>query len=140
MDAPEPQPAPSGASRSTALAVWLGGALVAAATAIWLLALGPGETTICLLRNWTSVPCPGCGVTRSIAALLRGDIALAFRLHPLAPIAAAEAAIVWAAWGVTLARHGRGLDEWLLARLLAANLVAFVALWIVRAATGTLPY
>jgi len=140
MDALHPQPAPSGSSRATALAVWLGGALVAAAVAIWLTALGPGESTICLLRNWTGVPCPGCGVTRSIAALLRGDYAEAFILHPLAPIAVTEAIVVWLAWGVSLMRRGRGLDEWRLAQLFLANLAAFVLLWIARAVTETLPY
>lgn len=140
MDAPATQPAPSGSSRATALALWLGGALVAAVVALWLMALGPGETTICLLRNWTGIPCPGCGVTRSIAALLHGDYAEAFTLHPLAPFAVTEAAVVWVAWGFSLLRDRRGLDEWRLAQLLLANLAAFVLLWIVRAATGTLPY
>jgi hypothetical protein len=140
MDAPASKAAPSGSSPSTALAVWLGGAIVAAAVAAWLAALGPGETTICLLRNWTGIPCPGCGVTRSIAALVRGDWAEAFSLHPLAPFAVTEAVVVWVAWGFSLFRRGRGLDEWRLAQLLLANLAAFVVVWIVRAVTGRLPY
>lgn len=140
MDAPALQAAHSGSSPSTALAVWLGGAIAAVAVAAWLTALGPGETTICLIRNWTGVPCPGCGVTRSIAALLGGDYAEAFSLHPLAPFAVTEAAVVWVAWGFSLLRYRRGLDEWRLAQLLLANILAFVVLWIARAVTGTLPY
>ncbi len=132
-------PARPGSSYPTALAVWVGGFVAAVAIAGWLAALGPGETTICLLRNWTGVPCPGCGVTRSVAALLRGAWMEAFLLHPLAPVAVAEAAVLWVAWGASLARSRRGLDERRLAILLAINLAAFVALWIARAATGTLP-
>jgi hypothetical protein len=139
MDSPSERTAPAGSSPATALTVWLGAAIAAAAVALWLATLGPGETTICLLRNWTGVPCPGCGVTRSIAALIRGDYAEAFSLHPLAPIAAAEAAVVWAGWGFSLFRHRRGLDESRLALLLLANVAAFVALWIMRLVNGTLP-
>lgn len=133
------EPALPGSSYPTALAFWVGGIVVAVGTAFWLSALGPGESTICLVRNWTGVPCPGCGVTRAIEAMLRGSYAEAFTLHPLAPFAVAEAVVVWIAWGVSLARFRRGLDERRLALLLLANLVAFVALWIVRAVTGTLP-
>ncbi|MGK2860160.1 MAG: DUF2752 domain-containing protein [Thermoanaerobaculia bacterium] len=129
----------AGSSYPTAVAFWVGGIVVAAVTAAWLVALGPGESTICLVRNWTGFPCPGCGVTRAIAAMLRGAWAEAFALHPLAPVAVAEAGVVWVAWGVSLLRFRRGLDERKLALLLLANLVAFVVLWIVRAAMGTLP-
>ena len=142
MDAPTQQHADaagSGSGFSTALAFWVGGIVVGVATVAWLAALGPGESTICLVRNWTGIPCPGCGVTRAIEAMLRGSYAEAFTLHPLAPFAVAEAVVVWIAWGVSLARFRRGLDERRLALLLLANLLAFVALWIVRAATGTLP-
>lgn len=138
MDASPSRPA--GSAFPTALAVWLGGAAAALAVAAWLATFGPGETTVCLLRNWTGIPCPGCGVTRSLAALLRGDLGAALRVHPLAPVLAIELLLLWVAWGVSLVRARRGLDEWLVARLLLANLAAFLALWIVRAATGTLPY
>ena len=30
----------------------------------------------------TAVPCPGCGLTRADFAVLRGDFALAWKLHP----------------------------------------------------------
>jgi len=142
MDASPQQPAEparAGSSYPTALAFWIGGLVAAVALAGWLAALGPGETTICLVRNWTGIPCPGCGVTRSIEALLRGAYAEAFTLHPLAPFAVLEAVVIWIAWGISLARVRRGLDERRLAILLLANLIAFVALWIIRAAMGTLP-
>lgn len=33
----------------------------------------------------TGLPCPGCGLTRSVMAAYRLDLAMAFRLNPLGP-------------------------------------------------------
>lgn len=38
---------------------------------------------LCLFKNITGVPCPGCGLTRSYLALLKGNISHAFYYHPL---------------------------------------------------------
>lgn len=37
----------------------------------------------CFIRNITGLPCPGCGLTRGLFAALGGDLAGAFRMHPL---------------------------------------------------------
>ena len=42
-------------------------------------------TLPCTLYTWTGFYCPGCGGTRSIAALLQGDILESFHLHPFVP-------------------------------------------------------
>ncbi|NLO36270.1 MAG: DUF2752 domain-containing protein [Clostridiaceae bacterium] len=58
------------------------GFLWAGLTAFFLLAwllTGTG----CTFASTTGLPCPGCGLTRALAAALHGDLALAFRLHPL---------------------------------------------------------
>lgn len=39
--------------------------------------------TPCLFRNITRLPCPACGTTRSVTALLAGDFAGALRFNPL---------------------------------------------------------
>jgi hypothetical protein len=39
--------------------------------------------TGCAVHSTVGLPCPGCGLTRACLAALRGDLALAFRLHPL---------------------------------------------------------
>jgi hypothetical protein len=39
----------------------------------------------CLFRLLTGIPCPGCGMTRSLMALWRGDLLTSFRYHPLGP-------------------------------------------------------
>src|SRR5258708_6029876 len=41
----------------------------------------------CLFRLFTGVPCPGCGLTRSLSALWHGNFLLSFRYHPLGLLA-----------------------------------------------------
>ena len=37
----------------------------------------------CPVQHFTGVPCPGCGLSRAVYALLRLDFAAAFRYHPM---------------------------------------------------------
>jgi hypothetical protein len=67
----------------------IGGAL----TAVWL-HLGLPRP-VCLLREWTGVPCPTCGTTRLIEALLSGDLLGAVAWNPLVFLVLTAAA-VWA--------------------------------------------
>lgn len=39
----------------------------------------------CIFADLTGLPCPGCGMTRSLTAWLRGDVSSALRFHPLSP-------------------------------------------------------
>lgn len=63
-------------------AIWLpvlAGAFSLAAAWIGLGLPRPG----CFFRGLTGLPCPGCGATRGLAALLEGDVAGAFASNPL---------------------------------------------------------
>ena len=42
--------------------------------------------SICTFRNLFDLPCPGCGVTRSLRATAHGDLASAFDLNPFGPL------------------------------------------------------
>ena len=48
---------------------------------LWLLTtiLGRG---LCVFRELTGTPCPGCGLTRSVLFILRGRWEEAWRMHP----------------------------------------------------------
>ena len=37
----------------------------------------------CLFRMLLRAPCPGCGMTRALVSLLRGDLGAAFSYHPM---------------------------------------------------------
>ncbi|MBO5307497.1 MAG: DUF2752 domain-containing protein [Lentisphaeria bacterium] len=54
--------------------------VLAALGVYWLLI---GRVQICLVRLFSGLPCPGCGLTRAGLALLRGDWRSSFYYHPL---------------------------------------------------------
>jgi len=95
---------------------------------------------ICLSRRLFHLPCPGCGLTRASAHLAKGEWSAAVRDHPLAPVLALEAILGWAAWGMALAAARPLRLPVRLEALVLANAAALVALWLGRAATGTLPW
>jgi hypothetical protein len=44
---------------------------------------------LCPFRAATGMPCPGCGLTRSLSCTLHGELAAAWDHHPFGPILAA---------------------------------------------------
>ncbi len=93
--------------------------------------------TICFFRLTTGVPCPGCGLTRGISALSRGEFAQALKYHPAAPLLAFEAALIWIFWGAVAFRvvsppSIRGVNLFLIAQV-----SILLVVWWVRLATGT---
>lgn len=95
--------------------------------------------TICPFALATGMACPGCGMTRAAAHLLRGDLATAVSYHPLVPAVALMAAVGWT-WFV-LRRSGRvqPMSNRMLNGVLIATVVALAAVWVARLAMGSLP-
>ncbi len=95
--------------------------------------------TICPLALATGMACPGCGMTRAAGHLLRGDFAAAIVYHPLVPAIALLATVGWV-WFV-LRRSGRvqPMSNRMLNGVLIATLIALLAVWVTRLATGSLP-
>ena len=64
----------------------LGASILAVAVLIvWphvLPALARWTDAACLLRELTGLPCPGCGITTSLLALGRGDVAACWAANP----------------------------------------------------------
>ena len=49
----------------------------------------------CPLRRFTGIPCAGCGMTRAMCALARGDFGRAWAFHPASiPLAAGLAGVL----------------------------------------------
>ena len=51
----------------------------------------------CLIKNATGIPCPSCGTTRSLAALMCGDFSGALYWNPIG-LLLAVAAVIFPAW------------------------------------------
>ena len=91
------------------------GMLAVAAVRPWLPStLGPP----CPLRTVTGVPCPFCGMTRGVTALVHGQLSSAFSYNPGAFLVVAMAIVLLVAWRWQRVR----IPVW-------AVFVFFAALW-----------
>jgi hypothetical protein len=100
-----------------------------------------GALPLCPLANLTGWPCPSCGLTRAALALLRGDVAGALALHPLAPPVLLLLSIFAGGAWLGYLRTGQPIPPWnrvrtRLVRLLEAaallTCAALLALWLAR--------
>lgn len=108
--------------RLRVLAVWLAAGL---AYLLWVRATGWGLP--CPIHALTGLDCPGCGVTRMLVSLSRGDWAAAraanpglFYLSPLLALVLGRALWLWLT--------GRRVDTRFL-RIAGWVLVAFLVVW-----------
>lgn len=51
-----------------------------------LLVATTGGVQLCWFLAVSGLPCPGCGLTRSVMAAARGELAAAVMLHPFGPL------------------------------------------------------
>ena len=87
----------------------------------------------CMTMKVLGIPCPGCGVTTSVALATRGHELAALRNQPFGFFVAIVGALLipWALWG-----HFRGRDLWVELRrmttrrvLIAVGLLALFSWW-----------
>lgn len=96
----------------------------------------------CVFHRVTGLPCPGCGLTRSILALLRGHAVQSLAFHPFGPPLLLT--LCFAALVTVLPSRTRGWLLKYLARLESRTafipilFAVLMLLWIVRL-TGVLP-
>jgi Protein of unknown function (DUF2752) len=105
-----------------------------------LAAMPPGQgPTTCPFALVTGMACPGCGMTRALGFLVRGDIVSAMRYHPLAPLVLAAAIGGW--FWYLLRRAGRVLPipPRIVSTMLISAAVLLVAVWFYRWGSGSLP-
>jgi len=70
----------------------------------WVLSGPP----LCPFRLLTGLPCPGCGLTRSVVSFLHGDVAGAIAFHPLGPLVVAALALAVLVGPLSAQLHARG--------------------------------
>lgn len=95
--------------------------------------------TICPFALLTGHACPGCGMTRALAYLVRGDLGQAIDYHPLSLVLALAGA-VGIVWLVGKQKWGWSAPSLKMVNLalMAAGVLA-LGVWFTRIATGTLP-
>ena len=122
--------------------VWFlaGGGLIAVSMLLahWVPS-GDPRFSICFLRRVLHIACPGCGLTRSLAAIAKGDAIGAVDIHPLGPVLALEGVVLWSVWGVSLAIASIHVKRSFINYLLIADASLLLVVWLVRLSTGTLP-
>ncbi len=77
-------------------------ALILGIGALWT---PSGSVVVCPLLLLTGLPCPTCGITRSVSATLHGQLSEALRFHPLGPVVVLLAVVVLASSLAQLARR-----------------------------------
>jgi hypothetical protein len=118
---------------------WLAFAPAAAFGLLTMASPSDDGPTLCPVALLTGVACPGCGMSRAMAWMFRGDLERSVAYHPLAPLllVLGIVALVWAL--------GRRFWGWRAPRVALINggllvvAVLLVAVWVTRLASGTLP-
>lgn len=78
--------------------------------------LGRPIEWVCALRSRFGLPCPTCGLTRSVVMSLHGEFAQAWRMAPVGPVAVVGAiafalamlALAWSQWAGESKREAQG--------------------------------
>lgn len=107
---------------------WAGAGLVG----LTLVGLALAGVQACPVLGLTGVPCPGCGMVRAALALASGDVAGAWRLHPLVFVAV-PAMLAEAAHAARPGRWTWPRGAW------AAAAGLFLGVWAFRLVSGTHP-
>src|SRR5438270_1398969 len=104
---------------------------------------------LCTLHRYTGAPCPGCGMTRSGANLVRGDFRRAFQFHPFGYIfmpvlfGLAGLSLLPSAWrGVVaarLSRYDRGFRIAYLTVIVTFLIFGLIRFFLVLAGVLTFP-
>jgi len=124
-------------TRTTRQNGMLVGGVVAAVAAAAL--AGDGTETgpvLCPFRRCTGAYCPGCGGTRAVGRLLRGDLVGAWHQHPYVVLLAFQSVILGGAW---LTKPGQRIIRSVWLPVLILNVAAMVAIWMFRLAVGDIP-
>jgi hypothetical protein len=104
MAAPRARSVPTAAAVGLVMLLQLalaGLLLRASERGVWFAGIPLGGA--CLFRQRTGLPCPTCGMTRSVVLSLHGHLSAALRLNPAGPlwvlaVGVIAAALLWLSW------------------------------------------
>jgi len=121
---------------------WIAGGILLFSSSLFLSWWQPSdklEHSVCFFRQVTTIPCPGCGLTRGAAAWFSFDPKLAIQKHPLSPLFALEAFFLWFCWGLIAVRSRPIPSVGTVNRLLVIHAGLLITVWAYRLTTGILP-
>jgi hypothetical protein len=115
-------------------AVGLAGACAVAAIS----PVGDEGQVLCPYRLATGRWCPGCGCTRALGAVIRGDVAGSLAMNPWMILILAQALVI-SGWFLTAPASARSWWNRNDSRVLQINLALGAIIWVSRLATGAIP-
>lgn len=98
-----------------------------------------GMPSLCPFRNITGLPCPGCGLTRSVVYSAHGQWQQAIAYHPFGPLFLVGAGIALIPAVISLRRPFNLYQTRIASILLTMTAIAILILWAVRL-SGIWPY
>ena len=86
---------------------------------------------LCVSRNLTGIPCPGCGLTRSFCALAHGHLGLSFSSHLFGPILGLLTLYLFGLWSLEAVLRRRLVNHfsWFWARPMVLILISSLVLY-----------
>ncbi len=134
LAAPEQRSARIGAKRALPAAALAGACALAALSPV-----GDDEgQVLCPYRLATGGWCPGCGCTRALSAIVRGDVNTSLALNPWTILLLAQATVI-SGWFLSAPQAARTWWARNDTRVLQVNLAVALVIWIARLATGVIP-
>jgi hypothetical protein len=88
--------------------------------------------TICMMRRVTGIPCPTCGMTRSLASLVKGHFSQSLDYHPFGIVVAGVLCTGWvyASWYHVRGKSLPRISPWIMLTGLLGMMVLFTGHWI----------
>jgi len=127
---------PEGARPTREAGLLLGGIVAAVAAAAFSGDVSDGGPVLCPFRKCTGAYCPGCGGTRAVARLLRGDLVGAWHQHPYVVLLAVQSVVFGGAW---FTAPGQRLMRRFWLPVLVTNVAMITVIWMFRLAIGDIP-
>jgi len=98
-----------------------------------------GIPPLCPFKVLTDIPCPGCGLTRSLVLFAHGDWTQAIAFHPLGPMVYLALWLTLIAGVLSMYRKPKPISPRFLIFAGSTFISALLILWVIRL-TGIVPF